>query len=66
METPGLLFREGGSSAQEFLCVTGEMGGKNKKFSKCIVQRGKKGVSQSPAAAPAVPAEKEVKDTSVQ
>lgn len=30
VETPGLLLREGGSSAQEFLCVTGETGEKIK------------------------------------
>lgn len=33
METPGLLFREGRSSAEKWLCVTGEDQGKKIKNS---------------------------------
>lgn len=50
METPGLLSREGGNSAQDFLCVTGKMGGKLKKIHQVRNLERKKGVSQITAA----------------
>lgn len=37
METPGLLFREGGSSAEKWLCHRGGPGENMKIVSKCII-----------------------------